>query len=110
NVNYGSNSNWSSNMITLPSTIPLYKSDGSYENYNPVNNNGAITDVVTYVADLVRSNNTVNDLQSNLFLEYEPIKGLKLKSSFGTSLSTNKEHFVNPSQMPSKIATNNQTA
>lgn len=111
NLNFGSNSNWPSNMITLPSTIPLYKPDGvTYENYNPVNNNGAITDVVTYVAALQRNNNTVNDLQSNLFLEYEPIKGLKFKSSFGTSLSTNRENFTNPSQMPSKIATNNQTA
>jgi TonB-linked SusC/RagA family outer membrane protein len=111
NLNFGSNSNWPSNMITLPSSIPLYKPDGvTYENYNPVNNNGAITDVVTYVAMLQRNNNTVNDLQSNAFLEYEPLKGLKIKSSFGTSLSTNKENFTNPSQMPSKIATNNQTA
>lgn len=111
NLNFGSNSNWPSNMITLPSTIPLYKADGvTFENYNPVNNNGAITDVVTYVAALQRNNNTVNDLQANAFLELEILKGLKVKSSFGTSLSTNKEVFTNPSQMPSKIATNNQTA
>jgi TonB-linked SusC/RagA family outer membrane protein len=111
NLNFGSNSNWPSNMITLPTSIPLYKPDGvTYENYNPVNNNGAITDVVTYVAMLQRNNNTVNDLQSNAFIEWEVLKGLKVKSSFGTSLSTNKEVFTNPSQMPSKIATNNQTA
>jgi TonB-linked SusC/RagA family outer membrane protein len=110
-VNFGSNSNWPSNMITLPSSIPLYKPDGvTYENYNPVNNNGAITDVVTYIAMLRRNNNTVNDLQSNAFLEYEPIKGLKIKSSFGTSLSTNRENYINPSQLPTKIATNSQTA
>ncbi|MDQ8051559.1 MAG: TonB-dependent receptor [Pedobacter sp.] len=110
-VNFGSNSNWPSNMITLPSSIPLYKPDGvTYESYNPVNNNGAITDVVTYIAMLRRNNNTVNDLQANSFLELEVLKGLKVKSSFGTSLSTNRENYINPSQLPSKIATNNQTA
>lgn len=110
NVNFGSNSGWVGSMITLPPTMPLRKEDGSYESYNPIWYSGGDMDTPPVVADLVENYNTVNDLQSNLFLEAEVVKGLKARSSFGTSLSTNKSAYFQPSNMPSKIATKTTTA
>jgi TonB-linked SusC/RagA family outer membrane protein len=110
NVNYGANAGWVGSMITLPPTMPLRKPDGSYESYNPIWYSGGDIDTPPVVAEKTENFNTVNDLQSNLFLEYEVIKGLKVKSSFGTSLSTNRSNYFQPSDMPSKIATKTETA
>lgn len=110
NVNYGANSGWPASMITLPPTMPLRKPDGSYESYNPIWYSGGDVDTPPVVAELTENFNTVNDLQSNLFVEYEVLKGLKVRSSVGTSLSTNRSNYFVPSYMPSKIATSNTTA
>ncbi|MGJ1243297.1 MULTISPECIES: TonB-dependent receptor [Sphingobacterium] len=110
NVNYGANAGWPSSMITLPPTMPVRKPDGSFESYNPIWYSGGDVDTPPVVAELTENANTVNDLQANLFIEAELIKGLKLKSAFGTSLSNNKNVYFVPSFMPSKIATKNTTA
>ncbi|MEN0052669.1 MAG: TonB-dependent receptor [Mucilaginibacter sp.] len=110
NVNYGANSGWVGSMITLPPTMPLRKADGSYESYNPIWYSGGDIDTPPVVAEKTENYNTVNNLQSNLFLEYQVIKGLKVRSSFGTSISSNRSNYFQPSDMPSKIATKTETA
>ncbi|WP_188315992.1 TonB-dependent receptor [Chitinophaga agrisoli] len=110
NVNYGSNSGWVGSMITLPPTMPLRKPDGTYESYNPIWYSGGIMDTPPVVAEMTENYNTVNDLQGNLYLQAEIIKGLKLKSAIGTSLSNNKSVYFQPSNIPSKVATNTMTA
>jgi TonB-linked SusC/RagA family outer membrane protein len=110
NINYGANSGWPASMITLPPTMPLRKADGSYESFNPIWYSGGDLDTPPVVAAMTERYNTVNDLQSNLFLELQPINGLRIKSSIGTSLSTNRRNTFVPSNMPSKISTKTETA
>ena len=110
NVNYGANSEWPSSITTLPPTMPLRKADGSYESFNPVWYSGGDVDVPPVVAALTENYNTVNDLQSNLFVELQPLKGLKIRSSVGTSLSNNRLNYFVPTYMPSKISTKTETA
>jgi TonB-linked SusC/RagA family outer membrane protein len=110
NVNFGSNSGWIGSMITMPPTMQVYKADGSFESYNPIYYSGGDMDSAPATAALTENYNTVNDLQNNMFLELQPIAGLRIKSAFGTSLSTNRANYFVPTYMPSKIATNTQTA
>ncbi|PWV46539.1 TonB-dependent receptor [Chitinophaga sp. S165] len=110
NVNYGANSGWVGSMITLPPTMPVYKADGTFVSYNPIWYSGGDIDTPPAVAALTENYNTVNDLQANLFLQAEVVKGLKLKSAVGTSLSNNKSVYFVPSYMPNKVATGNTTA
>lgn len=110
NVNYGSNSGWIGSMITMPPTMQVYKADGSWESYNPINYSGGDMDSPPAVAALTQYYELVNALQGNLFLELQPLKGLKIKSSIGGSLYSNRLNYWQPSNMPYKIATKNQTA
>jgi TonB-linked SusC/RagA family outer membrane protein len=110
NVNYGANSGWIGSMITLPPTMRVRKADGSWESYNPVYYSGGDMDTPPVVAELTEYYDVVNSLQGNLFLELQLLKGLKIKSAIGTSLSNNRLNYFQPGNMPSKIAAKTETA
>jgi len=73
----------------LPSILPVYNNDGSY------NINGATigyanvtgTSISYYnpqpILDLSRSNNEANHLQSNIYLQVKPLSWLTLKTMYG---------------------------
>lgn len=110
NVNYGANSGWIGSMITMPPTMGVYKADGSWETYNPINYSGGDMDSPPAVAALTQNYEVVNSLQGNFFIELQPIKGLKIRSAVGTSLSNNRLNYFSPTNMPYKIATKTETA
>ncbi|SJN18396.1 TonB-dependent receptor [Sphingobacterium sp. JB170] len=105
NVNFGSNAGWTVSHMFLPPTMPMYKSDGTFESYNPIRYVGG-GHGNTSVAEAVLSDATTryNDLLSNIYGEYDIIDGLIFRTSFGTTLTNSRYNFYRPSYAPSNIA------
>ncbi|OQP52632.1 hypothetical protein A4H97_25260 [Niastella yeongjuensis] len=110
NINYGSNSGWIGSMITMPPTMKVYKDDGSFESWNPIYNSGGNMDSPPVYAALTENYDVVNAIQGNMFLELQPLKGLKIKSSIGGSLYSNRLNYYQASNTPAKIASKTTTA
>ncbi|UGU15932.1 TonB-dependent receptor [Sinomicrobium kalidii] len=105
NINFGSNSGWSSSMITLPPTMPVYNEDGTFNSYNPVRyTGGGHVNTAVAAAHLNDAKTTYNNLLGSVYGEFEILKGLKLKSSFGTRLANSRYNFYRPSYAPANVA------
>jgi len=87
--------------ISLPPTMPVYNDDGSYNGWNPVyGGGGGYVNSPVALADLVDYQIFSNSLSSNFFLEYNPIKGLVIKTTFSYQDYHRNEERVLPSTLP----------
>lgn len=77
--------------IKLEPVIPVYNQDGSY-------GSSPFVDYPNPVADINFTNNKdkISSLVGNIFAEFNPIKELTLKSSFGADIRKTDEHEFNP--------------
>ena len=91
-------------FVTAPNISP-YKNDGSYNIENPAANSvGRMNNSVTVgfynpvvVLDLNRQNSETNHLQSNIYLQLKPVKGLTLRTQYGIDyLFVDNETFLTP--------------
>jgi TonB-linked SusC/RagA family outer membrane protein len=88
--------------------MPIYDENGELTTFNrfPANTGNifAYPNWVRSAQELVNETRSVN-LLSNAYLEYRPVKGLVLKSTFNAELLNNKFFFFNPSTATSRINT-----
>lgn len=102
-MNLGSNTGWSSSYVFLAPTIPIYKADGSYETFNPIWYTGGHIDNPVAIVNKITNKQLANNVIGNFYLQYEPIPGLKLRSSLGINFINQRADYYSPSDMPSKI-------
>lgn len=109
NVNFGSNAGWTVSHMFLPPTMPMYKSDGTFESYNPIRYVGG-GHGNTSAAEAVLSDATTryNDLLGNIYGEYDIIEGLTFKTSLGTAFTNSRYNFYRPSYAPTNIVNNRE--
>lgn len=95
-------------MHTWP-IMPIYEADGT--TLTKFNKFPASTGNIWAYANWVRSaqeiinETTTTNLLSNAFIEYEPIKGLKFKSSMNGEILRTKYFFFNPSTATNRLNT-----
>ena len=86
--------------------MPIYDENGELTTYNrfpaETGNIFAYANWLRSAQELVNETKTLN-LLSNAFVEYKPLKGLVLKSTFNAELLTSKFFFFNPSTATSSI-------
>lgn len=90
------------NMLTANPLLPMYNGKGNYYNQNDKTTEGWNLDGSTYnpVADMIyeRGMNLSRNynLRSNVYLELQPMKDLKFKSSFGYMMSSSNYRQYTP--------------
>ena len=88
--------------------MPIYDETGELTKFNrfPANTGNifAYPNWIRSAQELVNETRSIN-LLSNAYLEYRPIKGLVLKTTFNAELLNNKFFFFNPSTATSRINT-----
>jgi TonB-linked SusC/RagA family outer membrane protein len=88
--------------------MPIYEENGELTSFNrfPANTGNifAYANWVRSAEELVNETKSVN-LLSNAFLEFRPVKGLVLKSTFNAELMNSRFFFFNPSTATSRINT-----
>ena len=89
------------NAITAPSILPMYDKGGDFYDYEDAQADGWLFDKMAYnpIGLMVAKNQKLTKghrLFSNAFVEIQPIKNLKLKSSFGYKLFANSTHEFTP--------------
>lgn len=86
--------------------MPIYDENGELTSFNKFpGNTGNIFAYANWVRsaeELINETKSVN-LLSNAFLEYRPVRGLVLKSTFNAQLLNSKFFFFNPSTATSSI-------
>ncbi|MEJ7643618.1 MAG: TonB-dependent receptor [Chryseolinea sp.] len=86
--------------------MPIYDENGELTTYNrfpaETGNIFAYANWVRSAEELVNETKTLN-LLSNAFVEYKPVKGLVLKSTFNAEFLSSKFFFFNPSTATSNI-------
>ena len=90
--------------LVLPPTLSPYNNDGTYNlNATAIGSAASFTGTsVTYpnplpMLDLNRSNTENNHVQSNAYIQFKPLDGLTLKSTFGLDyLLVDNEIFYSP--------------
>lgn len=86
--------------------MPIYDENGELTTFNKfpgyTGNIFAYANWVRSAEELINETRSVN-LLSNAFLEYRPVKGLVLKSTFNAQLLNSKFFFFNPSTATSSI-------
>ncbi|MCB0458585.1 MAG: TonB-dependent receptor [Flavobacteriaceae bacterium] len=82
----------------------IYNEDGTFTDANPVS--ASIARNPEADIQLRQSNNQITNVFGNFYLQYEPIKSLIFKSTFGTELNYNKDNFYLPAALPENLATN----
>jgi len=92
--------NYSQSALAYPSTGTVYNADGTFNSKRPF-------DPLVYDNPVVQgtlpTNNTINsNVIGNLFAEWEIIKGLTFKSTFGSELNFNKINIYNPGSLPTR--------
>jgi len=86
--------------------MPIYDSTGQLTLYNKFpGSTGNIFNYPNWVraAKELVNETTTNSLIGNAYIQYQPIKGLTLKSTFNVQNSTSKFFFFNPSTATSAI-------
>lgn len=86
--------------ISLTPTMPVYNEDNSYNGWNPVYGNGGYINSPVALADLTHNKHYIKSMITNAFLEYRPIKGMLLKSTFSYQNYSRNEERLLPSELP----------
>lgn len=85
-------------------TREVFDDNGEYTAINPVSASLQRNPVADYNLRVDHSVNT--NIVSNAYLEFEPIKGLVLKTSVGIELNNSKANFYLPGSLPERKANN----
>ncbi|MEM6378881.1 MAG: SusC/RagA family TonB-linked outer membrane protein, partial [Bacteroidota bacterium] len=85
-------------------TRSVFDDDGNYTATNPVSASLQRNPVADY--NLRVDHALTTNIVSNIYLEFEPIKNLKLKTSAGIELNSNKNNFYLPGELPERKTDN----
>ena len=85
-------------------SYPKFDADGNFNIDDPVG--GRVFD--NPLADLALRENSTRNVQilNNFYIQYEPIKGIIAKSTFGTKLRYSRQGRLNPGDLPARAAGN----
>ncbi|MDN5215253.1 TonB-dependent receptor [Fulvivirgaceae bacterium BMA12] len=89
-------------------SYPRFDSEGNFNVDDPVG--GRVFD--NPLADLaLRENSTTNvQILSNFYVQYEPIKGVAIKSTFGAKLRSSRQGILAPGDLPLRASLNSGSA
>lgn len=93
-----------SSALGVAPTMPVYKPDGTFalkREYSSGNLNHPLAQA-TYITNPIKRNNVLG----NITLNFKPIEGLTIKSSFGTQLDFIKNNRYESGQLPVAKANN----
>lgn len=94
------------NIITNVLPIrAIYDADGNFTSQNPVSSKTERNPVAD--TQLRQDQDDVTNITSNLYVEYEVLKGLTFKSTFGADLNFFKNSIYLPRVLPERLAGNN---
>ncbi|WP_316846638.1 TonB-dependent receptor [Pedobacter psychrodurus] len=86
--------------LAFAPTATIYNADGSFNSKRPYDTN--VYDNPVAQGTLPTNKTTSTNVIGNLFAEWEMIKDLKFKSTFGSELNFNKRNIYNPGALPSR--------
>jgi TonB-linked SusC/RagA family outer membrane protein len=96
-VDIGSNEGWWNSTLAIPPVMNVYDGGedgaGDYEDWNPGWYSGGVINSPVAMVNMMKNTSYRKNLWTNFFLEYEPIKNLKIKSAF-----SNTNYFLNVSR------------
>jgi TonB-linked SusC/RagA family outer membrane protein len=96
-VDIGSTAGWWNSTLALPPVMNVYYDGGEgqdvYEDWNPGWYSGGVINSPVTLVEMVKNTSFKKNLWTNLFLEYEPVKNLKIKTAF-----SNTNYFLDVSR------------
>ncbi|MFD1630482.1 TonB-dependent receptor [Pseudopedobacter beijingensis] len=99
-VDIGSNTGWWNSTLALPPVMNIFDTNGSFEAWNPGWYAGGVINSPVALVESVKDITYRKVLWSNMFLEYEILKNLKLKTSFSNTVSNLNINRYQPSTLP----------
>lgn len=99
-VDIGSNAGWYNSTLALPPVMGIYDAGGNFESWNPGWYAGGVVNSPVALVENVKNITYRKVLWNNMFLEYEIIKNLKIKSSFSNTFSNSNVNQYQPSTLP----------
>ncbi|MEN8702589.1 MAG: SusC/RagA family TonB-linked outer membrane protein, partial [Polaribacter sp.] len=87
-----------SGLLGILPTQPIYNADGSFNGANEVTGNPFNNPVATAQLDIDET--IASNLLSTLYLEYNPIENLTLRSTFNPNITNSKRNEFTSSQRP----------
>lgn len=100
----GSNSLWYRSTIFLSPTMPAYKEDGSFNDWNTQWYSGTLFDSPLANSSLQRKDQLKKSLSTNVFVEIKPIKYLKIRSAVSFYDYNRFDDNFYPSTLPSRAS------
>lgn len=101
-ASFGTSTLWYSSAIFLAPTMPAYKEDGSFNDWNTQWSGGTLFDSPIANAVLRKRSVLKKTLFSNFFIEATPLKNFKIKTSFSYNDLNRFEDNFTPSTMPTR--------
>lgn len=105
-VDIGTQTLWYRSTIFLAPTIPVYKEDGSLNDWNSQWYTGTLFDSPLANVLLKRIDQVKKTTSPMMFMEYEPLKGLKFKTQFSFYDYNRFDDTFYPSTLPSRLSNN----
>lgn len=102
----GTNTLWYRSTIFLSPTMPAYKEDGSFNDWNTQWYSGTLFDSPLANSKLQRRDQMKKSLSSMLFAEVSPIKNVKVRSSVSFYDYNRFDDTFYPSSLPSRTSRN----
>src|SRR5690606_8394263 len=103
-IDIGSHAGWWNSTLAIPPTMLVYDEGGEeggvFEDWNEGWYSGGVINSPVALVELMRHDVTKKNLWTNLFLEYEPIRNLKFKTSFSNTNYFRNESRYEPSSLP----------
>jgi len=98
----GTQTLWYKSTIFLSPTMPAYKADGSFNDWNTQWYTGTLFDSPLVNAKLLRRDQLTKTLSPMAFLEVSPLKSLKIKSSVSYYDQNRFDDYFSPSTLPTR--------
>ncbi len=102
----GTNTLWYRSTIFLAPTMPAYKEDGSFNDWNTQWYSGTLFDSPLANSKLQQKDELKKSLSSMIFAEVTPLKGLTVRSAFSFYDYNRYDDDFNPSTLPTRTSKN----
>lgn len=100
----GTNTKWYKSTIFLSPLMPVYKENGSLNDWNTLWYGGRIFNSPVACSELIENTQLKKSLSTNMYLELTPVKGLKLKSTFSFFDYNRYDNSFEPSTLPERAS------
>ncbi len=103
-VDIGSHAGWWNSTLAIPPVMGVYdeggETGGEFEDWNPGWYSGGVINTPVALVEMMKHNVFKKNLWANLFLEYEPIQNLKIKTAFSNTNYFRNESRYDPAALP----------